>query len=350
MPKKAKIILSRHSLGSRRPGSRGPSEGRASRPPLARMMKIHEMLAAGGLPNCTRLAGEFEVSYKTVQRDIDFMRDQLMLPIDYDQARHGFHYTKPVAQFPLVTVSHGELVALLVAQKAVEQYRGTPFEKPLRAAFDKLASSLDTETNISLNELARAVSFRPTGLPAQELRAFKNIATALSERRVIEFEYLGLKQEAPEGRRVEPLHLTCIENQWYLIAHDQMKNARRTFALTRIRRVRTLKQQARSASDFSVGKMLDDSFSAFETSSAEDVHIRFTGYAARLVIERKWHKSQRLTQRRDGSVDLIMKVGIAPDLEKWIMSWGPAARVVAPASLRQSIANQLALAASHYQK
>ena len=311
-------------------------------------MKIHEMLAAGGLPNCTSLAGVFEVSYKTVQRDIDFMRDQLMLPIDYDQTLHGFRYTKPVAQFPLVTVSQGELVALLVAQKAVEQYRGTPFEKPLRVAFDKLASSMDTEANISLNELARAVSFRPAGLPAQELSSFKNIATALSERRVIEFEYLGLTKDVPEGRRVEPLHLTCIENQWYLIAHDQMKNARRTFALARIRRVRALKQQARTASDFSVGKMLEDSFSAFETGNAELVQIRFTGYAARLVTERKWHKSQKIDVRRDGSVDLTMKVGIAPDLEKWILGWGAAARVMAPAALKKSIADQLELAASNY--
>jgi predicted DNA-binding transcriptional regulator YafY len=48
------------------------------------MLRIHELLSADRRPNCSVLAREFEVSVKTVQRDVDFMRDQLMLPIEYD--------------------------------------------------------------------------------------------------------------------------------------------------------------------------------------------------------------------------------------------------------------------------
>ena len=88
------------------------------------------------------------MSAKTVQRDVDFMRDQLVLPLEYDRARHGFFYANRWRQFPLITVSEGELVALLVAQKAVEQYRGTSFEKPLQTAFQKLASSLSDEASV----------------------------------------------------------------------------------------------------------------------------------------------------------------------------------------------------------
>ena len=95
---------------------------RVTRPPFLRMLRIHELLSAGRFPNCSVLAREFEVSVKTVQRDVDFMRDQLMLPIEYDSRGHGFFYSRPVGQFPLITVSEGEVVALLVAQKAAEQY------------------------------------------------------------------------------------------------------------------------------------------------------------------------------------------------------------------------------------
>ena len=58
-----------------------------ARPPLVRMLKIHQALQAGGYPNCRRLAEELEVAGKTIQRDIDFMRDQLGLPIEYDSGR-----------------------------------------------------------------------------------------------------------------------------------------------------------------------------------------------------------------------------------------------------------------------
>ena len=63
---------------------------------------LHERLKAGAFPNCQKLAIELEVSSKTVQRDIDFMRDRLSLPIEYDQLNFGFHYTEPVTSFPMI--------------------------------------------------------------------------------------------------------------------------------------------------------------------------------------------------------------------------------------------------------
>ncbi len=312
------------------------------------MVKIHEMLAADRYPNCSGLAGVFEVSYKTVQRDIDFMRDQLLLPIDYDQGRHGFHYTKPVGQFPMVTVSHGELVALLVAQKAVEQYRGTSFEKPLRSAFEKLASSLEGEAGVSLHELSAAVSFRPSGVPLSELKVFEALADALVAGHVVEFDYMSLRATKPERRRVDPYHLTCIDGQWYLIAGDQVRGARRTFALTRIRRAKSLKRPSRRPSGFSVSEMFADSFSAFESAGAELVKVRFDAFTARLVAEKKWHKSQKLRPLPDGGAELTMKVGVAPDLRKWILGWGDHAEVLEPAALRREIRDSLSRAAGHY--
>ena len=79
-----------------------------SRPPLARMLRIHELLMASRYPNCTKVSEEFEVSAKTVQRDVNFMRDRMGLPIEYDKERFGFHYTRPVSGFPGVTVSAGK--------------------------------------------------------------------------------------------------------------------------------------------------------------------------------------------------------------------------------------------------
>ena len=64
------------------------------------MMRMHQRLKAGRYPNCRKLPEELEVSSKTVQRDIDFMRYRLGLPIEYDQLHFGFYYTEPVSSFP----------------------------------------------------------------------------------------------------------------------------------------------------------------------------------------------------------------------------------------------------------
>jgi biotin operon repressor len=66
------------------------------------MMRMHARLQSGRYSNCRKLAQELEVSSKTVQRDLDFMRYRLGLPIEYDQLHFGFYYTEPVSSFPNV--------------------------------------------------------------------------------------------------------------------------------------------------------------------------------------------------------------------------------------------------------
>ena len=108
------------------------------RPAIERMLFIHKALQKGGYPNCSKLGRELEVSAKTVSRDIDFMRDRMLLPIEYEPSEHGFEYTRKVESFPTIDISEGELLALSIARKALDHYKGTPFEKPLTNAFNKL--------------------------------------------------------------------------------------------------------------------------------------------------------------------------------------------------------------------
>jgi predicted DNA-binding transcriptional regulator YafY len=61
-----------------------------SRPPSERMLRIQGLLQHGKRPNCSALAKQLEISVKTAQRDIEFMRDRLNLPIDYDRTTHGY--------------------------------------------------------------------------------------------------------------------------------------------------------------------------------------------------------------------------------------------------------------------
>ena len=61
-----------------------------SRPPMERMLRIHQAIQSGIFPNATRLAEQMEVSKKSIHRDIDFMRDRLDLPVEYDAAKYGY--------------------------------------------------------------------------------------------------------------------------------------------------------------------------------------------------------------------------------------------------------------------
>ena len=161
---------------------------RLSRPPFARMMRIHEQLKDDKFPNCSQLALALECASKTVQRDIDFMRDRMNLPIEFDFRRNGFHYTEPVENFPMVQVTEQELIALFVAEKALAQYKGTPFEKPLHAAFQKLTEGLDGTISFHWGELDSAISFRAIGTTVADLELFETVSRAALRSQEVEFQ------------------------------------------------------------------------------------------------------------------------------------------------------------------
>lgn len=73
----------------------------------------------------------------TISRDQEFMRDRPGPPVEDDITIYAWRYAYPVKNFPTVQINEGELLALLVAQKALEQYRGTPHHDQLANAFAK---------------------------------------------------------------------------------------------------------------------------------------------------------------------------------------------------------------------
>jgi len=308
-----------------------------SRPPLERMMQIHSRLKDRHFPNCRKIASELEVSPKTIQRDVDFMRYRLGLPIEYDPLRFGFFYSEPVSSFPNIEVSEGEITALFVAQKALTQYKGTPFEQPLRTAFRKITDGLTDRVAFSWSDLDSLISFRSVGSSAADLETFEDVSKAVLRSVEIHFKYRKLRGSDYELRLLQPYHLACLENQWYLFGHDLERKQLRTFALPRMRDVRLTTTRFRRPVDFSISKLLRGSFGAHSGKKKQQIKLEFDSFAARLVAERTWHESQRIRTKGDGSIVLELELTGLEEIERWILSWGSHVRVLAPAELSKMI-------------
>src|SRR5882724_7921380 len=330
--------------------SPGRRPGLYSRPPLERMMRMHERLKAGRYPNCRKLAEELEVSSKTVQRDIDFMRYRLGLPIEYDQLHFGFYYTEPVSSFPNIEISEGELVALYVGQKALAQYKGTSFEAPLSTAFRKITDGLRDTISVTWSDLDSAISFRSAGLTTADVYLFEQLSHAVFKQVEVRFEYKKPEGARYEQRHVRPYHLGCIENLWYLFAFNMDRAGLRTFASPRIRAIRLSKTRFRPPTDFSIGRYLEQSFGVFAKprKAKHAIRILFDAFAASRIEERQWHPSQKIKQQRDGEIELSLSLGNLEEIERWILSWGSHAQVLAPAELKERIAKTVAELANAY--
>lgn len=318
-----------------------PASGGHSRPPLQRMHRLHDLLSGEQPVNCQQLGKDFEVSYKTIQRDLDFMRDRLGLPIEYDATRYTFRYTEKVKAFPLLQVSEGEILALFVAQKVLAQYRGTPFEKTLGSAFQKLTGALKETVSFDLGEWGSDYSFRVTGASAADLEVFRLLARSIVQRQEISFSYQPLRASAPETRHVHPYHLANIDNAWYLLAHDPQRGQIRTFALPRIRTPKSTGKTFDRPRGFSAEKELKGGFGVFAGTGKYPVRIRFDSFAARLVRERDWHPTQKIREFKGGEIELEMTLGALEEIERWILSWGDHAKVLGPKILIDSMGKKI---------
>lgn len=311
------------------------TRSQSSRPPIERMLRIHdELRRSGSFTNCTKLARLLEVSRKTVVRDIAFMRDRLELPIEFDVQINAYRYTQPVSAFPTVQVTEGELLALLVARKALEQYRGTPFHRQLEVSFEKLTGGLKDRISFSPAEELQSVSFKNVGLGKADLVIFNALSGATLRQNDVEFDYRKPGEAKAARRRIQPYHLSHRENLWYLVGFDAERGALRTFALPRISNVSVLKTTFVRPPDFSPEKFFANALGVLGGDRDYRVVIRFAASVADRVREREWHESQELRDLADGRLELRLRLGALPEIERWVLTWGADAEVVQPKELR----------------
>jgi proteasome accessory factor B len=301
------------------------------------MLRIHQAVSSGQFPNASTLAREIEVATKTIHRDIEFMRDRLGLPLEFDSRQNGYHYTEEVSAFPTMQITEGELFALVVAEKALQQYRGTSFEKPLLSAIKKMEQALPDTISVNLADIEQTISFRTRAEPIVNLAVFDALAKAAAQRKQLELIYRKPGQPKGELRLVDPYHLANINGEWFLFAYDHARKDIRTFVPARIQFFRLTGKTFERSSKFSLEKRLRDSFGVHSGEGQYDVVIRFNSRVADYIREKKWHESQQLRELKGGGVELRMKLSSLAEVERWILSWGGGAEVVHPMELKEAI-------------
>ena len=315
---------------------RGRSAELKSRPPYARMLQIHDMVQRGNYPNATSLSEKLEVTTKTIHRDIGFMRDRFNLPIEYDALRNGYQYSAPVDSFPMLQIDEGELFALLVAEKVLQQYRGTVFEKQLSTAFRKISESLPDTVSMRLGDWDDALDIRNTGKVNVNEKIFDLLFKSVAKGRQLEILYTK-PNGAPEKRIIDPYQIANINNDWYLYAYDHKQDDIRCFVPARMESAMITGQKFKRPDSFSLDQFLEGAFGSFSSDESYDIRIQFTKTAAPFIREKKWHPSQELKELKNGCVEVSLRLSHLMDIRRWILGWGGQAKVLAPAELLESV-------------
>ena len=233
--------------------------------------------------------------------------------------------------------------------------KGSALEASLRTGFQRIVAAMGDRITLPWSEVEQAFSVKSLGMTERDAFLFERLAKAVLESRELHFEYRKLADERPAKRRLQPYHLAEIDGGWYLIGHDLDRLSRRTFAVQRMRAVHLTEIRFNRSRDF---KLEDHFAGSFGVWAGEErgqgrrypVRIRFRGFAARVVAERRWHPSQEIVPvEPDGSViEMTLSLTALEDIARWILGFGAQAEALEPSELREKVAAEVREAARIY--
>ncbi len=319
------------------------------KPLMHRVHFIDRKVREGSFPNARTLAKEYEVSERTILRDIEYMRDMMECPLEYDAGKRGFFYTEPTFSLPSVHIGESELFALCIAERALEQYRSTPMYETLAGVFEKILAGLPGELTVNFSWLNPEISFLHRGLTEIAPAVWEEISTALYTRTVLEITHRKPGAEEATRRLVEPRHMVNYDGEWYLIAFCRTRKEVITFAISRIENVRRSKEQFRSPEGFDIRDYLGERFGIIREKEAYNVKIEFTAEAAPYVRERIWHATQEIRELPEGKIIISFAANSLREVKRWVMGWGSSARALAPQRLVDELREELKSACNRYE-
>jgi predicted DNA-binding transcriptional regulator YafY len=299
-------------------------------------------------PNAFTFASEYGVSRRTVARDIQLLKER-GAPIEYDPTENGYFYTDRSWSLPAMEVSEGELLQLLVAERMATQYRGTPIAKGLEALFEKLFTALPDTVSVDPGYVSDEISFHAVPSRPVDEKTWSIVLRSLRSLRALRFQYSPVGTEKVVTRTVEPVHMACIADEWYLVAHCTERCGLRHFSIARIKKAELLKKTY-DPHTFKPEEYFSNRFGRYigEPGETYQIAVRFTKSAAPWILERTWHPKQTVKKNRDGSITLSFPAPALYEVKRWVLSWGAEAEVLKPKELKDEVSKELRATAVLY--
>ena len=320
----------------------------------ARVYKIEMLIRNRGHVSFKALLDELEVSPATLKRDLEYLRDQLGAPIEYDRYSNGYRFAAGAGQrggqheLPGVWFSEREIHALLTMNQLVRELdEGGMLARHLQPLLDKLHGMLGTSEREAQELMRRVKIVTPARRPV-ESKIFEMAGSALLQRKRIAMTYYTRGRKT-EGRRVvSPQRLVHYRNTWYLDAWCHTHNELRRFSLDAIREGAMLDEKAKDVSIKTVEAELDGGYGIFAGAKVQWATLRFSPEAAEWVRNEVWHPVQEAKVEDDGSLTLRVPYADATELAMDVLRHGEQVKVTSPPALAALVNKRLKAAAEAY--
>ena len=309
-----------------------------------RFYKIDNLLHVNAVVPITRFLRELEVSRATFKRDIEYMRDRLNAPIEWDRGDGGYRYTSGVTgqqqSLPGLWFNASEAYALLMMQALLSEMQPGllgPHIAPLKARLRAVIESGkhpagDVESRVKL----LSVAARPV-----TDKNFEVVAAALLGRQRLQILYYSRVRNESSIREVSPQLLIHHRGNWYLGAWCHQQEAMRSFAMDAIEQASVLSKSSKAMPKKALDGFVGQGYGIFSGSDVQWAKLRFTEERARWVSRELWHPLQRLTAQEDGRLVMELPFTDLRELSMDILRQGRHVEVLGPPELRAQVAQEL---------
>lgn len=297
---------------------------------VARLIATVVLLLNKGTVTARELAQRFEVSTRTIYRDIDALASA-GIPVYSTRGSSGGISLMEGYMMERTLVTDAESECLLFALKTLQSIQYPDAHKLL----EKLAS-LVKGADVDWLE----VGFAPWGRGAGEEVKFGSIRRALLEQRLLEFQYVGADGSRSQ-RTVEPMKLYFKGSCWYLWAWCRMREAFRTFRVTRIREL-ALRDElfARREQQFQRETSKQDWVPPVE------LRLRFHPRVAYRIYDD--FDDSSVARNPDGTLEVSTSFPEDDWVYGYLLSYGPDVEVLAPEHIRRILREKMKKALRKY--
>ncbi len=256
-----------------------------------RFFWFHGRIKAGRYPNARHLAEEFEISPRTAQRTIEFMRDRLQAPLRFDHSRRSYRYTDDSYELPGHWINETNILSLALAVRLASTIPDQALKDDLCRLIDRVTGTVGMKGNACMSRLNDKISVKNIEYSKVDTDIFRQAAEALFEERPLSIAYQSPHTSERSVRTIIPLHLMHYMGSWHLLGWCTRRQDVRDFALARIMSIALSCENIAFPKNFpSIKEQTRRHFGIMQGKMTSEVTLRFSPKIAPWVAEQVWHQ------------------------------------------------------------
>jgi predicted DNA-binding transcriptional regulator YafY len=313
----------------------GYVKGRKDR--TARLLNLQFMLyqSPQGL-NVKEIASKCSVCERTVYRDLKSLDSELGIPIWLNKGKYGInegHFLPPI-HFTLI-----EAASIFISARLIQQSFPI-FHQGIASAFLKLNTIVPEPLKQRIRNTLEYMEKQTKD--TIKINNFNKFIQAWLSQRQVKIKYLNTDGDNVEETIIDPYFIepSTQTRSSYIIGYCHNKKSIRSFKMSRVLgEVIICPEKYKIPSDFNPLDYLRSAWGVHTEYTDNDLSIVKLQFSPkrRGIKETFWHPSQKIEEKRDGSIIMTLRVRNTNDFRSWILGWGGDVKVIKPKKLRNQI-------------